>query len=152
MAGGWEAVNAAVATARAEVAAAAPDAATAAEGEAYVMRILATCLNDAFLGHLFSEAGMSRALPTRGGPNPDYRMAFAPVDPSRRYRLDGWLKDSERVGIGLYSFGKGGSAVISAYAAFDAANVGADGRFALDIAAEATGVVPCRSFQGLGLS
>lgn len=40
----WHEVNAAVATARAEVIAAAPDAATAAEGEAYVARTLATCL------------------------------------------------------------------------------------------------------------
>ena len=46
---GWDAVNAAVAAAQAEVAAAAPDTPTAAEGEAYVMRILTTCLSDAFL-------------------------------------------------------------------------------------------------------
>ena len=79
---GWEAVNAAVAAARAEITAAAPDAVIAAEGEAYVMRILATCLNDAFLGHLFTDSGLARALPTRGGPNPDYRMAYAPLDQS----------------------------------------------------------------------
>lgn len=135
----WDAVNAAVATARAEVAAAAPDAATAAEGEAYVMRILTTCLSDAFLGHLMTEGGLSRALPTRGGPNPDYRMAFAPLDPARRYRLEGWLRDSERVGIGNYSFGPGGSADISAYAAFDGGSVGEDGHFALDVAADVEG-------------
>ena len=81
---GWDAVGAAVAVARSEVAAAAPDAATAAEGEAYVIRILTTCLSDAFLGHLMTEGGFSRALPTRGGPNPDYRMAFAPLEPARR--------------------------------------------------------------------
>lgn len=136
---GWEAVNAAVATAQAEVAAAAPDAATAAEGTAYVMRVLATCLNDAFLGHVLTEDGLTRALPTRGGPNPDYRMAHAPVDPARRYRLTGWLNASARVGAGLYSFGPGGSAEISAYAAFDHTSVDADGRFTLDIAANAEG-------------
>lgn len=135
----WDAVNDAVATARGDVAAAAPDAATAAEGEAYVMRILTTCLSDAFLGHLMTESGFSRALPTRGGPNPDYRMAFAGLDPARRYRLEGWLRDSERVGIGTYVFGPGGSSDISAYAAFDAGNVGEDGHFALDIAADAAG-------------
>jgi hypothetical protein len=135
----WDAVNAAVATARGEVAAAAPDAATAAEGEAYVMRILTTCLSDAFLGHLMTEGGFSCALPTRGGPNPDYRMAFAPLDPARRYRLEGWLRDSERVGIGNYSFGPGGSADISAYAAFDAGSVGEDGHFTLDVAVDAEG-------------
>jgi hypothetical protein len=102
----WEAVNAAVAAARAEVAAAAPDAVIAAEGEAYVMRILATCLNDAFLGHLFTDSGLTRALPTRGGPNPDYRMAYAPLDRARRYRLEGRLNDSERVGIGLSASGR----------------------------------------------
>jgi hypothetical protein len=136
---GWEAVSAAVATARAEVAAAAPDAATAAEGEAYVMRILTTCLTDAFLGHLMTENGLSRALPTRGGPNPDYRMVFAPLDPACRYRLEGRLNDSERVGVGTYSFGPGGSADISAYAAFDASSVDEDGRFAVDVAADAAG-------------
>jgi hypothetical protein len=136
---GWEAVNAAVAKAQADVAAAAPDAAVAAEGQAYVMRVLATCLNDAFLGHVLTEGGLTQALPTRGGPNPDYRMAHALVDPARRYRLKGWLNASERVGIGLYSFGQGGSAEISAYAAFDRGNVDADGHFTLDITAHAEG-------------
>jgi len=132
-------VNAAVAAARAEVAAAAPDASVAAEGEAYVMRILATCLNDAFLGHLFTESGLMRALPTRGGPNPDYRMVHAPIDPTRRYRLEGRLNGSERVGIGLYSFGAAGAASISDYAAFDRASVDDHGRFAVDIATDADG-------------
>jgi hypothetical protein len=136
---GWEAVNVAVAAARAELTAAAPDPVIAAEGDAYVMRVLATCLNDAFLGQLFSESGLTRALPTRGGPNPDYQMAHAAIDPARRYHLEGWLNDSERVGIGLYSFGPGGSANISDYASFDRASVDAKGRFAVDIATDATG-------------
>jgi Protein of unknown function (DUF1254) len=136
---GWEALNSAVAAARAEVAAAAPDAATAAEGEAYVMRVLATCLNDAFLGHLFTDSGLMRALPTRGGPNPDYKMTYAPLDHARRYRLEGRLNDSERVGVGTYSFGAGGSADIGSYVAFDRASVGVDGRFAVDIATDAAG-------------
>jgi hypothetical protein len=136
---GWEAVNTAVAGALVDIAAAAPDAVTKAEGEAYVMRVLATCLNDAFLGHVLTENGFTRALPTRGGPNPDYIMMHAPVDPARRYRLEGWLNGSERVGAGLYSFGPGGSAEISAYAAFDRKSVDADGHFTLDIAAGAAG-------------
>jgi hypothetical protein len=136
---GWDAVNAAVAAARAEVAAAAPDPVVAAEGEAYVMRILATCLNDAFLGHVFVDSGLARALPTRGGPNPDYKMAYAPIDQARRYRLEGWLNDSERVGVGLYGFGPGGSANISDYVAFDQDSVGSDGHFAVDIATDAEG-------------
>ncbi len=136
---GWDAISAAVAAARAEVAAVAPDAATAAEGDAYVMRILTTCLSDAFLGHLMTENGLSRALPTRGGPNPDYRMVHAGLDPARRYRLEGKLNASERVGVGLYSFGAGGSSDIAAYTAFDASSVNAEGRFAVDIAADTAG-------------
>lgn len=92
---GWEAVNIAVTTARAEVLAAAPDPAIGAEADAYVTRVLATCLNDAFLGHLLTESGLTRALPTRGGPNPDYRMAHAAIDPARRYCLEERLNDSE---------------------------------------------------------
>jgi hypothetical protein len=136
---GWDAVNAALAAAREEVAAAAPDPVVAAEGEAYVMRILATCLNDAFLGHMFVESGLARALPTRGGPNPDYKMAYAPIDQAQRYRLEGWLNDSERVGVGLYGFGPGGSANISDYVAFDRDSVGNDGHFAVDIATDSAG-------------
>jgi hypothetical protein len=138
-AGGWDTVNDAVAAARAEVAAAAPDAVCAAEGGAYVMRVLTTCLTDAFLGHLLSENGLTRALPTRGGPNPDYRMAHAGLDPSRRYRLEGQMNSSERVGVGIYSFGPGGSADIFAYAAFDAATTDAHGCFAVDLGAGADG-------------
>jgi len=136
---GWDAIHAAVATVRAEVAAVAPDAATAAEGAAYVVRVLTTCLNDAFLAHLLTENGLSRALPTRGGPNPDYRMVHARLDPDRRYRLEGRLNGSERVGVGLYRFGPGGSAAIASYAAFDSGSVDADGCFALDIATNADG-------------
>jgi hypothetical protein len=57
-------------------------------------------------------------------------MAYAPLDQSRRYRLEGWLNDSERVGVGTYSFGEGGSANVCDYAVFNRASVGADGRFA----------------------
>jgi hypothetical protein len=134
---GWEGVNAAVAAAREAVAAVAPDDATAAE--AYVMRVLSSCLNDAFLGHLFAESGLTRALPTRGGPNPDYRMAHAQVDAAGRYRLEGRLNESERVGIGLYSFGAGGSADLAGYAAFDRASVDGEGRFSLHLSADADG-------------
>jgi hypothetical protein len=134
----WDKIHAAVATARAEVRAAAPDEATAAEGEAYVARILTTCLTDAFLGHHMVEGGLTRALLTRGGPNPDYRIYSAPIDPAGRYRIEGKLNGSERVGVGTYTFA-GGSAVISDYAAFDARTAGPDGSFALDVAADAEG-------------
>ncbi|MEO7656670.1 MAG: DUF1254 domain-containing protein [Sphingomicrobium sp.] len=131
----WDTVHAAVATARAEVRAAAPDKATAADGEAYVARILTTCLTDAFLGHLTVEGGLTRALLTRGGPNPDYRIYSAPIDQAGRYRLEGRLNGSERVGIGTYSFANG-VAVISNYTAFDA---GTGDGFALDVSADVEG-------------
>lgn len=139
MSAGWEALNAAVAEARAIIAAAAPDPALAAEGQAYVARVLTACLNDAFLGHLMCDGGLFRALPTRGGPNPDYLMSHAPIDPARRYRIEGRLNDSERVGVGLYSFGKMGAADLSAYAAFDAVTADDEGRFSLEIASDAAG-------------
>lgn len=135
VAAAWDKVHAAVATARADVLAAAPDGVTAAEGEAYVARILTTCLTDAFLGHHMIEGGLTRALLTRGGPNPDYRIYSAPIDPAGRYRIEGRLNGSERVGIGTYTF-EGGSAVISDYAAFDAAS---GEHFALDVSADAEG-------------
>lgn len=136
MTGGWDEVNAALAAARAEVAAAAPDAATAAEGEAYVARVVTASLNDAFLGHLMTDGGLSRALPVRGGPNPDYILASAPVERAGRYRLKGRLNQSERVGVGLYAFGAGRAPVISAYTAFDRHTTDAEGGFDLEIAAD----------------
>jgi hypothetical protein len=141
MSAGWDALRDAVDEANALVAAAAPDAATAAQGEAYVTRVMAAGLGGAVLGHLFRQDGLSRALPCYGGPNPDYIMRFAPVDPAGRYRLAGKLNGSERVGVGLYSYGRNGAPLIAGYAAFDAGNCAADGSFAIDLGegAEAAG-------------
>jgi Protein of unknown function (DUF1254) len=136
MTGGWETVRDALAAAQVEIATAAPDLATAAEGEAYIARVLTACLNDAFLGHLMTDGGLIRALPTRGGPNPDYLISHAPMDAARRYCLRGRMNDSERVGVGLYSVGPSGSAVISRYAAVDRATAGPNGSFEFEIAAE----------------
>jgi hypothetical protein len=47
---GWEALKGAIDTARSELMAAAPDAASAAEAEAYLMRLMTAALDDAFLG------------------------------------------------------------------------------------------------------
>jgi hypothetical protein len=139
MSAGWDAIDKAVAEAQREVAAHAPDADVAAEGKAYVMRVVASSLTDAFLGHLFLENGLGRALPTRGGPNPHYAMASARIDPARRYRFEGQLNDSERVGVGLYSLGENGAPLEVGYAAFDRTNSDADGRFSLDITSDASG-------------
>lgn len=137
---GWSAFTQAIATARAELLGIAPDAASAAEAEAYLMRVMTASLNDAFLSHLLTDSGLTRALPTKGGPNPDYLMCHAGVDdPTRRYRLEGCLNDSERVGIGLYSFTAEGATLLAGYAAFDRSNVRANGGFALDIATDAVG-------------
>jgi hypothetical protein len=138
---GWETLNAAVAEARAQIAAKAPDASVAAEGEAYVTRVMAAGLGGAVLGHLFNQDGLSRALPCYGGPNPDYIMRFAPIDAAGSYRLDGQLNGSERVGVGLYSYGANGAPLEEGYAAFDAHNALPDGSFAIDlgVGAEASG-------------
>jgi hypothetical protein len=137
--GGWDGFQAAVVEARREVAGHAPDPEIAAEGEAYVMRVATAALADVCLGHLFADNGLKLALKTRGGPNPDYRIAGAPFDPERRYRIEGRLNDSERVGIGLYALGENAAPLEVGYAAFDRGNTGADGSFRLDMAAGAAG-------------
>jgi hypothetical protein len=139
MTSGWEALDAAMAAARAEIAAAAPDAATAAEGEAYLLRVLTSSLADATLGHLLVQGGLTPSLPTRGGPNPDYLMRHAGLDATRAYRIEGRLNASERVGVGVYAPGPGGEHLLAGYAAFDAARTDADGRFALDLGPDAEG-------------
>lgn len=140
MSAGWDALNAAVAEARALIAAEAPDAATAAEGEAYVARVMAAGLGGAVLGHLLQEDGLGRPLPCYGGPNPDYLMRHAGIDPARRYRLDGALNGSERIGVGLYRPDPaGGTPVEVGYTVFDAGNCAADGSFTLDLFAGAAG-------------
>jgi hypothetical protein len=126
---GWQALSEAIATARAEIAEAAPDAEAAAEGEAYVARVLSSQLAGAVLGHLLSEDGLARALPTHGGPNPDYRMHHTGVTMDSRLRLKGQLNASERVGVGLYRFDATGTAFEVGYQAFDS-------DFTLDIAPE----------------
>ena len=137
--GGWEALSAVVAEACSRVAAEAPDAETAAEGEAYVARVVTAALSGAFLGHHLMEGGLALALPVFGGPNPDYIMRHTLVDEDGRYRLEGRLNGSERVGVGLYTIGRNGAPLIAGYASFDAASCGPDGSFELDIAAGLSG-------------
>lgn len=139
MIAGWEALEGALAHVRAEIADEASDAVTRAEGEAYVARVVAAGLANATLGHLFQADGLSRALPVHGGPNPDYIMRHAPVDPQGRYRLEGRLLGSERVGVGLYRFDANGAPLIEGYTAFEPHTCPADGSFALDITADARG-------------
>lgn len=134
---GWQTLEAAVAQARTLVAAAAPDAAIAAEGEAYVSRVMTAGLGGALLGHLLQEDGLSRPMPSHGGPNPDYVMRHSPVDPQRAYRLEGQINGSERVGIGLYKIGPNGAPLEVGYTVFTANRCDADGRFTLTIAADA---------------
>lgn len=139
MTSGWDDLTAAVAEARSLIAAATPDPAIAAEGEAYVTRVMTSALGPAVLGHLLHRDGLSQPLPCYGGPNPDYLMRHAPVDVSGRYRLEGSLNGSERVGVGLYSFNENGVPLEMGYAVFDPSNCGPDGTFALDIAGDANG-------------
>lgn len=139
MSDGWEALNAAIAEARALVAAEAPDPESAAEGEAYVARVVTAALSGAVMGHRHMQGGLATALPVHGGPNPDYIMRHAMVSPDGRYRLEGRLNGSERVGMGLYTIGRNGAPLIADYTAFDSSNCGPDGAFSLDIATDAQG-------------
>jgi hypothetical protein len=59
MSGGWDALNAAIAEARALV---------AAEGEAYVARVVTAALSGAVMGHRHLQGGLATALPVYGGP------------------------------------------------------------------------------------
>jgi hypothetical protein len=128
-----------LAMARAELRASAPDAATAADAEAYLMRLLTASLDDIYLGHLRREAGLMRALPTRGAPNPDYLMWHAGMDQAHRYALRGRLHESERVGIGLYTIGPTGAALLRSYAVHDRTTTERSGEFSLDIGAGLAG-------------
>ncbi len=127
----------AISTARGELLKVAPDAATAAEAETYLMRLMSASLDDIYLGHLRSARGLTRTLPTRGAPNPDYLMWHAGVDVTRRYRLTGCLNASERAGVGLYTFSPAGVALLAGYAAFDCTTTDANGNFSVEISADA---------------
>ncbi|MFC3172843.1 hypothetical protein ACFOD9_01110 [Novosphingobium bradum] len=93
----------------------------------------------AALPHLLEEGGLRRALPACGGPNPDYRIFSAALDPARCYRLTGELRGSERVGLGIYRPDAAGAPILLDYTAFDAARCGPDGAFALELGPEARG-------------
>lgn len=135
----WEALAQSISGVRERIAALAPDAETATEGEAYVARVLTGQLSNAMLGHLLVENGFARALPTHGCPNPDYLMRHAGIDTSAHYRVSGKLNASERIGIGLYRFDATGTAFEVGYAAFDRSNTAPDGTFALELAPGASG-------------
>lgn len=139
MPNGWKQLHKSVETLNQEIRQCAPDAATADEGEAYVARVLTSCLNDSFLGHMLTQDGLSRALPTRGAPNPDYIMQHALLDSARSYQLTGCLNDSERVGVGLFRVGEGGSVEIAEYLFVNASNTDQSGNFLIDISAGAEG-------------
>lgn len=134
---GWEALNAAIANARALIVAETSDATIVAEGEAYVARVVTAALSGAVMGHRHTQGGLTTALPVHGGPNPDYIVRHATVTPDGQYRLEGRLNGSERVGVGLYSIGEKGVPRLAAYTAFDRRNCGSDGTFSLDITADA---------------
>lgn len=136
---GWEAFNSVIADARRLVAAAAPDPATAADGEAYVTRVVTAALSTACMSHRLVQGGLALALPVYGGPNPDYIMRHAAVDPSGHYRLEGRINGSERVAVGVYRVGPNGAPQIAGYTAFDHTNCGPDGAFVLDLATDLSG-------------
>ena len=133
------ALTAAITAARARVAVEAPDPGTAIEGEACVSRVVTAAMATAFMGHRLTQARLATALPVYGGPNPDYIISHALVDPGGRYRLAGRLNRSERAGVGLYRIGEHGAPLIAAYTAFDSRGCRPDGAFALDIGPDWSG-------------
>lgn len=139
MSDGWTQIDEAVAKSRNLIADHAPDRETAAEGEAYVARILSAQLASAVLGHHLVENGFARAIPTHGCPNPDYRMLHAGVSHQASYHVTGQINGSQRVGIGLYRFDETGTAFEVGYAAFDKSNCGLDGSFALGMSGKSNG-------------
>lgn len=139
MSDAWEPLHAAIAEARQLVLAEAADEATAIEGEAYVARVVASAMTPPVLGHRLMEGGLSMPLPVYGGPNPDYIMRHSPVSAEGRYRLEGNLNGSERVGVGLYCVGASGAPMVAGYTAFDRGNCHPDGSFVLDMAAGLSG-------------
>jgi hypothetical protein len=142
MSSGWEALNAVIAEVQALVAAEAPDPGIAAEGQAYIARVVTAALSGAVMGHRHVQGGLATALPVHGGPNPDYIMRHAILDPEGRYRLEGRLNGSERVGVGLYTFGRNGAPLIAAHTAFDGSNCGPEGAFSLDALRPGTLAIP----------
>ncbi len=139
MSKGWDELHSAMQSLSQELRQIAPDAATAEEGEAYVARVLTTCLNDSFLRHLLQDQGLYRALPTRGAPNPDYIMQHAGLDHARTYQLVGHMNSSERVGVGLFRITEAGSLEVAEYVSIDASIGDANGNFQIDISASANG-------------
>jgi len=135
----WDELRETIDTIREELLAIAPDEATAAEAESYLMRLMTAGLDDACLSHLRSESGLTRALPTRGAPNPDYIMWHAAIDPTHLYRLDGCLHGSERVGIGLYTVNPNGAPSIAAYRVFDRNAIDGNGLFSVELGAMVSG-------------
>lgn len=130
----WDLLNTAVTEARAAVASQAPDAETAAEGEAYVSRVATAALATAFMGHRLTQNGLVMPLPVYGGPNPDYLMRHAAIDPAGRYRLEGRINGSERIGVGLYTIGRNGAPTVAGYTALGPGDCGPDGAFVIDMA------------------
>jgi len=137
MSNGWDQLHIAIQTLNQEIREVAPDAVTADEGEAYIARVLTACLNDSFLGHILTEDGFSRVLPTRGAPNPDYIMQHTLLDSAGSYQLTGCLNDSERVGVGLFRYGEGRSVEIAEYLFINTSNTDHSGKFLIDISAGA---------------
>jgi hypothetical protein len=69
-----------------------------------------------------------------GGYNPDYVMGRALIDAKGAYRLTGRLNDAARLGVGVYTATAEGLQ-LDGYAAVGQADLDADGRFSLEIAA-----------------
>lgn len=119
----------------AAIAAAAPDAAAHAEGEAYFARLCASFLERFLPAPSAAMGGLSYVRFRLAGANPDYEMAQALLAPGRRYRLAGRRNGADRIGIGLYSQTPGAGLQLDGYATLDQLEAGADGAFDVELGA-----------------
>jgi hypothetical protein len=94
---------------------AAPDAATRAEGTAYLARLTAYGIERFLMGPERLQNGLSFAAPRIGGYNPDYRIGSANLAPGGHYRLRTRINGAYRIGVGVYSVQPDGRIAIDSY-------------------------------------
>jgi hypothetical protein len=133
---GFEALLSAQRAACAAIAAAAPDEATRAEGEAYVARLAAGMIERNFPAPWASPpaSGLTYVSFRLAGANPDYEMANARIAPGRRYCLSGRRGGADRIGIGVYTAVPAGLR-LDGYVTLEDLEVDADGRFSVVLGA-----------------
>ena len=111
----WTEFHASLADLSETLAQAAPDAATRAEGYAYLARLTAYGVERFLMGPERLQNGLSFAVPRIGGTNPDYRIGSANLASGGHYRLRTRLNAAYRIGVGVYSVQPDGRIAIDSY-------------------------------------